>query len=74
LDFFDPLFRDQAEIGRFGEILANEAIRVFIGSSLLSRIGPGEEDWGLHLKRRFFMLGELQSVIVRDRSDSLVLE
>ena len=63
-DSFDVFICDLLEACFLGEILADEAIGVFDGSSFPAGIGTSEKDLGVELSTGFTKGSELKSVVI----------
>ena len=44
LNFFEKILRDVREVRALGDILTDESVGVFVGSSLPGMVRPGEEE------------------------------
>ena len=62
------------EIGALGEVLAQEAVRVLIRSTLPRAAGVGEEDWDVRLDFKCCVLREFLAPVPSEGSEELCWE
>ena len=64
-------FRDRQEITSFWEVLADQAVGVFISAAFPSRVRMAEIEGGIQGFRNLYVFGELFAIITGDRKDPI---
>lgn len=63
LNFFEKPLRDVREVRALGDILTDESVGVFVGSSLPGMVRSGKEEAHTCCSGNSFVLGELQTIV-----------
>lgn len=73
LNFFEKLLRDVREVRALGDILTDESVGVFVGSSLPGMVRSGEEETHTSSPGNAFVFCKLQAVVSSDGLHEVVL-
>ena len=73
LNFFKELLRDVREVGTLGDILTDESVGVFVGSSFPGMVRPGEEELHTSSPGNAFVFCKLQAVVSSDGLHEVIL-
>ena len=73
LNFFKELLRDVREVRALGDILTDEPVGVFVGSSLPGVVWPGEEEPHTCSPGNAFVFCKLLAVVSSDGLHEVVL-